>query len=46
VTATPTTGNLYRATVQANYTFALLTSLPGLPGQFSVTHTVTMDRFR
>jgi Flp pilus assembly protein TadG len=46
VTATPTTGNLYRATVQANYTFALLTSIPGLPGQFSVTHTVTMDRFR
>src|SRR5580658_255563 len=44
VTATPTTGNLYRATVQANYTFALLTSLPGLPTQFSVTHSVTMDR--
>src|SRR5580693_6894321 len=46
VTATPTTGNLYRATVRANYTFALLTSVPGLPTQFSVTHSVTMDRFR
>jgi Flp pilus assembly protein TadG len=46
VTATPTTGNLYRATVVASYSFDMITSLPGLPTQFAVTHSVTMDRFR
>jgi Flp pilus assembly protein TadG len=46
VTATPTTGNLYRATVVASYRFDMLTSVPGLPAQFAVTHSVTMDRFR
>jgi Flp pilus assembly protein TadG len=46
VTATPTTGNLYRTTVTANYQFAMLTSIPGLNQQFVVTHTVNMDRFR
>jgi Flp pilus assembly protein TadG len=46
VTATPTTGNLYRATVVASYRFDMLTTVPGLPTQFAVTHSVTMDRFR
>jgi Flp pilus assembly protein TadG len=46
VTATPTTGNLYRTTVVATYSFNMLTSVPGLPTQFAVTHSVTMDRFR
>lgn len=46
VTATPTTGNLYRVTVLASYRFDMLTSVPGLPTQFVVTHSVTMDRFR
>ncbi len=46
VTATPTTGNLYQTTVRATYAFSLMTNLPGLPEQFSVNHTVTMDRFR
>jgi Flp pilus assembly protein TadG len=46
VTATPTTGNLYRTKVVASYRFDMLTSVPGLPSQFAVTHSVTMDRFR
>jgi Flp pilus assembly protein TadG len=46
VTATPTTGNLYRTTVVASYRFDMLTNVPGLPAQFAVTHSVTMDRFR
>jgi Flp pilus assembly protein TadG len=46
VTATPTTGNLYQTTVVATYSFNMLTSVPGLPSQFAVTHSVTMDRFR
>jgi Flp pilus assembly protein TadG len=46
VTATPTTGNLYRTTVVASYRFDMLTTVPGLPTQFAVTHSVTMDRFR
>jgi Flp pilus assembly protein TadG len=46
VTATPTTGDLYRTTVVATYSFNMLTSVPGLPTQFAVTHSVTMDRFR
>jgi Flp pilus assembly protein TadG len=46
VTATPTTGNYYRTTVQASYSFELLTSVPGLPQQFSISHSVTMDRYR
>ena len=46
VTATPTTGNLYRTTVVATYRFSMLTSVPGLPAQIAVTHSVTMDRFR
>jgi Flp pilus assembly protein TadG len=46
VTATPTTGSLYQTTVVATYTFNMLTSVPGLPAQFAVTHSVTMDRFR
>jgi len=46
VTATPTTGNLYRTTVTATYAFAMFTSVPGLSNQFTITHSVTMDRFR
>jgi Flp pilus assembly protein TadG len=46
VSATPTTGNLYRTTVVASYRFSMLTTLPGLPTQFVVSHSVTMDRFR
>jgi Flp pilus assembly protein TadG len=46
VTATPTTGNYYRTTVQASYSFELLTSMPGFPQQFSISHSVTMDRYR
>ncbi|HEV8004089.1 MAG TPA: TadE/TadG family type IV pilus assembly protein [Planctomycetaceae bacterium] len=46
VTATPTTGNLYRTTVVASYRFDMLTSVPGLPQEFVLTHSVSMDRFR
>jgi Flp pilus assembly protein TadG len=46
VTATPTTGNLYRTTVLASYRFDMLTSVPGLPQEFSLSHSVTMDRYR
>jgi Flp pilus assembly protein TadG len=46
VTATPTTGNLYRTTVTASYNFNMVTSLPGLNPQFVITHTVSMDRYR
>jgi Flp pilus assembly protein TadG len=46
VTGTPTTGNLFRATVVASYRFDLITSVPGLPQEFVLTHSVSMDRFR
>jgi Flp pilus assembly protein TadG len=45
-TATPTTGNLYRATVVATYRFDMLTNIPGLPQEFLLSHSVTMDRYR
>jgi Flp pilus assembly protein TadG len=46
VTATPTTGNLYRARVVASYRFDMLTNIPGLPQEFALSHSVTMDRYR
>jgi Flp pilus assembly protein TadG len=46
VTGTPTTGNYYRATVLATYRFDMITNIPGLPKEFSLSHSVTMDRFR
>ena len=46
VDATPTTGNLYRTTVSTSYRFDMLTVLPGLPQEFVLNHSVSIDRFR
>ena len=46
VASSATSNNLYLVTVTATYPFSTITSWPGLPSQFNVTHTVTMQRFR
>ena len=46
VSTVPGTGNLYQATVTVTYPFSMVTAWPGLPQQFNLTHSVTMQRFR
>jgi Flp pilus assembly protein TadG len=46
VSATSETGGYNLATVTANYQFTTITSWPGLPHEFNITHTVAMRRFR
>jgi Flp pilus assembly protein TadG len=46
VSTTPVTTNLYEVTVTTSYPFNMITAWPGLPQQFNVTHSVTMQRFR
>jgi Flp pilus assembly protein TadG len=46
VNATPETGGFNLATVTANYQFSTITQWPGLPHQFTITHTVGMRRYR
>jgi Flp pilus assembly protein TadG len=46
VTATPTTGILYRTTVSMTYRFDMLTNIPGLPQEFVLTHSVSIDRYQ
>jgi Flp pilus assembly protein TadG len=38
--------NLPLVTVTTSYPFSMITSWPGLPQKFNVTHSVTMQRFR
>ncbi|HET6323602.1 MAG TPA: TadE/TadG family type IV pilus assembly protein [Planctomycetaceae bacterium] len=46
VNATPETGGFNLTTVTANYQFNTITQWPGLPHQFTITHTVGMRRYR
>jgi hypothetical protein len=46
VSTTPVTTNLYEVTVTTSYPFSMIAAWPGLPQQFNVTHSVTMQRFR
>jgi Flp pilus assembly protein TadG len=46
VSTTPITANLYEVTVTTTYPFSMIATWPGLPQQFNVTHSVTMQRFR
>jgi Flp pilus assembly protein TadG len=46
VNTTPETGGFNLTTVTANYQFKTITQWPGLPHQFTITHTVGMRRYR
>lgn len=46
VNTTPETGGFNLTTVTANYQFNTITQWPGLPHQFTITHTVGMRRYR
>ena len=46
VSTTPVTSSLYEVTVTTSYPFTMITAWPGLPQQFNVTHSVTMQRYR
>jgi Flp pilus assembly protein TadG len=46
VNTTPETGGFNLTTVTANYQFSTITQWPGLPHQFTITHTVGMRRYR
>jgi Flp pilus assembly protein TadG len=46
VSAVPEAGNLFLVTVTVSYPFSLITAWPGLPAQFNVSHSVTMQRYR
>ena len=46
VNTTPEAGGFNLATVTANYQFSTITQWPGLPHQFTITHTVGMRRYR
>ncbi len=46
VSTIPGSGSLYQTTVTVTYPFRMVTAWPGLPQQFNLTHTVTMQRFR
>jgi Flp pilus assembly protein TadG len=46
VNTTPEAGGFNLATVTANYQFNTITQWPGLPHQFTITHTVGMRRYR
>jgi len=39
-------GNFYQVTVAASYPFSTISAWPGLPDNFNLTHSVTMQRFR
>jgi Flp pilus assembly protein TadG len=46
VSTVPASGSLYQVTVTVNYPFSMVTSWPLLPQQFTLTHSVTMQRYR
>jgi Flp pilus assembly protein TadG len=46
VNTTAETGGFNLATVTANYQFSTITQWPGLPHEFTITHTVGMRRYR
>ncbi len=46
VSSVPAPNNLYLVTVTATYPFQMITAWPGLPQQFNLTHSVTVQRFR
>jgi Flp pilus assembly protein TadG len=46
VNTTPETGGFNLTMVTANYQFNTITQWPGLPHQFTITHTVGMRRYR
>lgn len=46
VSTVPETTNLYQVTVTAAYPFSMMTAWPGLPQQFILSHSVTMQRYR
>jgi Flp pilus assembly protein TadG len=46
VSTVPESGNLYLVTVNVSYPFTMITAWPGMPAQFNVTHSVTMQRYR
>jgi Flp pilus assembly protein TadG len=46
VSTVPESANLYLVTVTVTYPFSLMTAWPGLPAQFNVSHSVTMQRYR
>ena len=46
VSTTPLMTNLYEVTVTTTYPFTMISAWPGLPQQFNVSHSVTMQRFR
>src|SRR5580693_2743053 len=46
VNTTPEAGGFNLATVTATYQFSTITKWPGLPTQFTISHTVGMRRYR
>ena len=46
VSTVPESGNLYLVTVTVTYPFNMITAWPGLPAQFNLSHSVTMQRYR
>lgn len=46
VDTVPESGGYNLATVTANYRFSTITQWPGLPQEFTMTHSVSMRRFR
>jgi Flp pilus assembly protein TadG len=46
VSSVPAASNLYLVTVTTTYPFQMITAWPGLPNQFNVSHSVSMQRFR
>lgn len=46
VSTVPESGNLYLVTVTVTYPFNMITAWPGLPSQFNLSHSVTMQRYR
>jgi Flp pilus assembly protein TadG len=46
VDTTPEAGGFDLTTVTANYQFAMISQWPGLPTQFTISHSVGMRRYR
>jgi Flp pilus assembly protein TadG len=46
VSTVPESANLYLVSVTVTYPFTMITAWPGLPAQFNVRHSVTMQRYR
>jgi Flp pilus assembly protein TadG len=46
VSTVPESGNFYLVTVTVTYPFNMITAWPGLPAQFNLSHSVTMQRYR